>query len=111
MSELIDLNLKVKVVVVCLLSLSCFKVDLLLCFQMTIFLVGAVDLHRYKQIEWEKTTNNYKAIVVKAKKEKEAFESQFAILESEKTSLTKALEEAKVVRDEDIVMTDSLKFE
>ena len=35
----------------------------------------------------------------KAVKEKKAFESQFAILESEKTSLTKALEEAKATRD------------
>ena len=46
------------------------------------FFVGAADLHRYTQIEWEKTTNNYKIAVVKAekekekaKKEKEAFES------------------------------------
>ena len=83
---------------------------------MIVFLVGAADLYRYTQIEWEKTTNNYKAMVVKAKKEKEkaekekeASESQFAILESEKTSLTKALEKAKAVRDEAIAMIDSLK--
>ena len=38
--------------------------------------------------------------VVKARKEKEAAESQFAVLESEKTTLTKALEEAKAAKNE-----------
>ena len=47
----------------------------------------------------------------KAEKEKEAVESQFAILESEKTTLTKAVEEAKVARYEAIVMANSLKSE
>ena len=46
-----------------------------------------------------------------SEKEKEAFESQFAILESEKTSLTKALEEAKAARDEAITTADSLNSE
>ena len=41
-----------------------------LCFQMTIFLVSAADLHKYTQIEWEKSINSYKAAVVKAQKEK-----------------------------------------
>ena len=49
--------------------------------------------------------------MVKAQKEKEAAESQFAILESEKMALTKALKEAKVARDEAIVMANSLKSE
>ena len=85
---------------------------------MTVFLVGAADLHRYTQIEWEKITTNYKATVVKAEKEnekaekeKEASKSQFSILQSEKTSLIKALEDAKAARDEAITTTDSLKSE
>ena len=83
---------------------------------MTTFLVGAADLYRYTKLEWEKSTNSYKATVVKAekekekvKKEKEASESQFAILKTEKTTLTKAVEEAKVARDEAIAMVNSLK--
>ena len=47
LSKLIDLNLKVKVVVICLLSLNYFKADLLLYFQITAFLIGAADLHQY----------------------------------------------------------------
>ena len=50
-------------------------------------------------IRGEKTTNNCKASMLKAEKEREkaekekqASKSQFAILESEKTSLIKALE-------------------
>ena len=45
------------------------------------------------------------------KDEKKTSESQFAILESKKTSLTKALEEAKAARDEAITMTNSFKSE
>ena len=47
----------------------------------------------------------------KAEKEKEAFESQFAILESEKTKLTKDVEEAKAARDEVVAMANFLKSE
>ena len=47
----------------------------------------------------------------KIEKEKEASESQFAILENEKTSLTKALEEAKAARDKAISTIDSFKSE
>ena len=47
----------------------------------------------------------------KAEKEKEAFESHFAILKREKTTLTKAVEEAKVARDDAVAMVKSLKSE
>ena len=86
--------------------------------QMTASLVGATDLQRYTQIEWDKTTTFLKSAVAKAEKtrdkaekEKKAFESQCAVLESEKVVLTKALGEAKTVRDEVVAMVDSLKFE
>ena len=66
LSEMINLNLKVSVVVVCPLMLGRFDSNLRLCFQMTACLVGAVDLHWYTQMEWEKFTNSYKVAVVKA---------------------------------------------
>ena len=88
-----------------------FDSNLRLCLQMIACFVGAVDLHRYTQIEWERSTNSYKKAVVKAQKEKKAAESQFTVLESEKMALTKALEEAKAARDEAIVMANFLKFE
>ena len=47
----------------------------------------------------------------KSRKGKEASESQFAVLESEKTALAKAVEEAKAARDEAIAMANSLKSE
>ena len=53
----------------------------------------------------------YHAIFVKARKEKETVEGQFAVLESEKVALNKALKEAKVARDKAIAMADSLKSE
>ena len=98
--------------------LNCFYSNFWLCFQMTAFLVGTTDLHRYTQLEWEKSTNSYKVVMVKAEKEKEkvekdkkAYKSQFVVLESEKVALTKAIEEAKVARDEAIAMANSLKSE
>ena len=85
-------------------------------FQKAATLVGATDLHRYTQIEWEKSSNSLKVVVAKAEKakdkaekEKEAFESQFIILESEKTTLTKVVEEAKATRDEAVAMANSFK--
>ena len=87
-------------------------------FQVTTTLIGVTDLHRYTQIEWKKSTNSLKATMAKAEKvkdkaekEKEAFESQFAILESEKTALTKDVEEAKAARDEVVAMANFLKSE
>ena len=87
-------------------------------FSDDLFLVGAVDLHRYTQIKWEKTINTYKPTVLKAEKEKkkaekekEASESQFTVLKSEKIALTKAVEEAKAAKDEAFVMANPLKFE
>ena len=68
--ELIDMNLKVNIIVVCSLMFIYFYSNFSLCFQMTIFLVGVADLHKYTQIEWEKSINSYKAVVVKAQKEK-----------------------------------------
>ena len=47
----------------------------------------------------------------KAEKENEAFESQFASLESENTALTKVVEEAKAARDEAIAIGNSFKSE
>ena len=47
----------------------------------------------------------------KAERDREAFESQLAVLESEKAVLTKALEEAKAARDEAIAMASSIKSE
>ena len=78
---------------------------------MTAFLVGATDLQKHTQVEVEKAVNSYKTAVVKAQKDKEAFESQFAILESEKTALTTALKKAKATRDGAITMVNFLKFE
>ena len=87
-------------------------------FQKAATLVGATDLHKYTQIEWEKSTNSLKVVMVKvekakdkAEKEKEAFESQFILLESEKTTLTKVVEEAKAASDEVVVMANSPKSE
>ena len=47
----------------------------------------------------------------KAKKEKEAFKSRCAILESEKAALVKAMEKAKVTKDEAVATTASLRSE
>ena len=96
--------------------LSCFYSNFGLCFQMTAFLVGIANLYKYTQMEWLKSTNFYKAAVVKAEKGKEkaekdkkASESQYAVLESEKAALTKAVEEARAVRDQAIAMANTLK--
>ena len=74
---------------------------------MTASLVGAADLHRYTQVEWDKTTSSSKADVEKAQrekdkveKEKEALESRCAVLKSEKAALVKAMEEVKTAKDE-----------
>ena len=61
-------------------------------------------------MDLKKAMKTYQAVVVKAQKEKEDVEGQFVILESDKTTLNKALEEANVARDETIAMVDSLKF-
>ena len=53
----------------------------------------------------------YKVVAMKAQKEKEIVEGQFAVLVSENAALNKALVEAKATRDEAIVMAVSLKFE
>ena len=53
LSEMIDLSLRVSVVVVYPLMLGHFDSNLRLCFQMTVYLVNAADLHRYTQIEWK----------------------------------------------------------
>ena len=92
-----------------------------ICFlfsQMTATLVRVTDLHKYTQIEWEKTTNSLKVVMVKTEKakekvekQKEAFENQCAVLKSEKTALEKAVEEAKTTRDEAVTMANSLKSE
>ena len=47
----------------------------------------------------------------RAEKEKEAFESQFTILESEKMALNKVVEKAKAARDEAVARANSLKSE
>ena len=78
---------------------------------MTAFLVGTTDFQKHTSVEIKKAVNNYKAVAVKAQKGKEAVESQFTILESEKTALTTAMEEAKTAQDEAIAMVDFLKFE
>ena len=85
---------------------------------MIVFLVGAADLHRYTQLDWDKTTSSLKAAVAKAKeakdkveKDKEAFESQCAVLESEKVALAKVLEKAKAAKDKAVATTASLKSE
>ena len=49
--------------------------------------------------------------IKKAKKEKEVVKSQFTILESEKTVLTRSLEEAKAAQDEAVAMAASLQSE
>ena len=80
---------------------------------MIAFLVGVVDLHKHTQMEVgvEKAMKTYQAAAVKAQKEKEVVEGQFAILDSEKTALNKALGKAKAARDEAIAMVDYLKSE
>ena len=79
-------------------------------------LVGAADLYRYTQVEWDKATSASKADVEKAQrakdkaeKDKKALESRCAILESEKTALVKAVEEAKAVKDEAVATAASLR--
>ena len=67
---------------------------------MTVFLVSAADLQKHTQVEAKKAVNSYKIATVKAQKDKEASESQFAILKSEKMALTTTLEDTKAVRDE-----------
>ena len=78
---------------------------------MTAFLVSAADLQKLIQVDVEKAMKAYQAAAMKAQKEKAIAEGQFTILDSEKAALNKALEEAKAVRDEAIIMVDSLKFE
>ena len=85
---------------------------------MTAFLVGAADLWRYTQVDWEKSITSLKTDVAtvvdakgKAERDREASESQLAVLESEKAALTKALKEAKVARDEAIATASSIKSE
>ena len=85
---------------------------------MTASLVGAVDLHRYTQLEWDKAKSASKVEVEKAQmgkdkveKEKEALESRCAILESEKASMVKAVEKAKAAKDEAVATTASLRSE
>ena len=82
---------------------------------MTASLVGAADLHRYTQLEWEKSISASKAEVEKAQmekgkaeKEKEALENRCIVLESEKASMVKAVEEAK---DEAVATAASLRSE
>ena len=85
---------------------------------MTASLVGAADLYRYTQIEWDKTTSASKVDVEKAQrakdkaeKEKEALESRCAVLENEKATLVKVMEEAKAAKDEAVATAASLKSE
>ena len=85
---------------------------------MTASLVGAADLHRYTQLEWEKSISASKAEVEKAQmekgkaeKEKEALESRCIVLESEKASMVKAVEEAKAAKDEAVATAASLRSE
>ena len=85
---------------------------------MTAFLVSAADLWRYTQVDWKKSMTALKTDVTttvdaknKAEKDRKAFESQLAVLESEKAALTKALEEAKAAKDEAVATASSLKSE
>ena len=85
---------------------------------MTVSLVGAADLHRYTQVEWDKASSSSKADLEKAErakdkaeKEKKAFESRCAVLESEKTALVKVVEKAKSAKDEAVATAASLKSE
>ena len=85
---------------------------------MTASLVGAADLHRYTQLEWEKSISASKAEVEKAQsergkaeKEKKALESRCIILESDKASMAKAVEEAKAAKDEAVATAASLRSE
>ena len=81
-------------------------------------LVGAADLHRYTQVEWDKATSASNAEVKKvqgekgkAEKEKEALENRCAILESENATIVKAVEEAKNAKDEAVATAASLRSE
>ena len=67
---------------------------------MIAFLVDAADLQKHTQVDLEKAMKTYQVAAVKAQKEKEATEGQFAILKSEKAALNKALEEVKATQDE-----------
>ena len=78
---------------------------------MTTFLVSAVDLQKHTQVKAKKAVNSYKIAVVKAQKDNEVSESQFAVLESEKMTLTTTLKDTKAVRDEANAMANSLKSE
>ena len=85
---------------------------------MTASLVGAADLHRYTQLEWDKANSTSKAEVEKAQMEKEkaekgkqALESRCVILESEKASMVKIVEEAKAAKDEAVATAASLRSE
>ena len=80
---------------------------------MTAFLVSAADLHRYTQLEWDKANSASKAQMEmeKAEKKKQALESRCVILESEKASMVKAVEEAKAAKDEAVATAASLRSE
>ena len=85
---------------------------------MTAFLVGAADLYRYTQLEWDKAKSASKAEMEKAQmgkdkaeKEKEALESRCIILESEKAAIVKLVEEAKNAKDEVVAIAASLRSE
>ena len=49
---------------------------------MTVSLVGAADLHRYTQVEWDKATSASKADVEKAQRAKDKAEKDKEALES-----------------------------
>ena len=51
------------------------------------------------------------SLLIHQRKRGKNIESQFVLLESEKTTLSGSLEEAKTAQDEAMAMVDSLKFE
>ena len=77
---------------------------------MTTFLTSLANLYKYTQVDLERIMS-MSSLFHHRKKVKENAESQFDVLESEKTTLSRSVEEARADRDEAIAMVDSLKSE
>ena len=59
---------------------------------MTAFLIGLADLYKYTQVDLERIMKQYESTISSAQKGKENAKSQFVMLKSEKTVLSRSME-------------------
>ena len=77
-------------------------------FQITATLVSITNIHKQTDIAWKDSMRKSATVLEKSKKEKEVVESQFVVLESERTTFFESLEETKEPWDEVVAMATSL---